>query len=195
MALKSHLIEQIVFVSVALVAKVQSGAVHACFQNAGLAELRSHVQEKVVGFVASIAVPQRVAVHAFVEHALSAGCEDSNCGVIGVKEVVGSFVAAKADCGVLGTVEAGGQAGCAVDAAVTHRIVAPCTLKTLINVHTIAAQFAIRVQVSASLAKARTHVEVEAGLAVARSIDELPVIYVVALGTDGAIRGAVLATV
>lgn len=77
------------------------------------------------------------------------------------------LVAAKADCGILGTVEAGGQAGCAVDAAVTRRIVAPCTLKTLINVHTIAAQFAIRVQVSASLAKARTHVEVEAGLAVA----------------------------
>lgn len=139
MALQSHIVEQIVSVSVALVANVQRRAVQARFQNAGLAELRSHVQEKVAGLVARIALPQRVAVQTFVEHALSAGCEDSHCGVVGVKEVVGSFVAAKADCGVLGAVEAGGQAGRAVDTAVTHRIVAPRTLKTLINVHTFAA--------------------------------------------------------
>ena len=158
MALQSHIVEQIVSVSVALVANVQRRAVQARFQNAGLAELRSHVQEKVAGLVARIALPQRVAVQTFVEHALSAGCEDSHCGVVGVKEVVGSFVAAKADRGVLGTVEAGGQAGSAVDTAVTHRIVSPRALKTLIYVHTFAAQFAIRVQISASFAKNRTHV-------------------------------------
>jgi hypothetical protein len=54
-----------------------------------------------VGFVASVAVSQRIAVQALEQVTYFAGRIDSDGRVVGVQEEVSSLVAGVADCAVL----------------------------------------------------------------------------------------------
>ena len=153
MTLEGDVIEQVVEIPVALVAEVEARAVETCLESAELALLRGHVEEEVVSLVASVAVPQRVAVQALKKITYFTGRIDRDGRVVRVQEEVSGLVACVADRAVLGAVETACQTCSAGNASVTDREVPPVALQALVDSNAFVAQNTKLVEISTGFAE------------------------------------------